>query len=86
MPLVMLAVLARSLLAALLVAALMAHGGWAGVGAGALLGLALAVMPIVILSGAVVHENTPIALAAVHSLDWVAKLVVIGAIVGLLAR
>jgi len=59
--------------------------GWEGAGAGALLGLALGALPAAILSGAIVHEGVPVALAAVHALDWVVKLTVIGALVGLLA-
>ncbi|GAA1659165.1 hypothetical protein GCM10009830_00120 [Glycomyces endophyticus] len=79
------AVLARSLVAACLVAGLMHAAGWDGFGAGALLGLALGALPAAILSGAVVHEGVPVALAAVHALDWVVKLAVIGALVGALA-
>ncbi|SDE15806.1 DUF1761 family protein [Glycomyces harbinensis] len=79
------AVVARSLVAACLIAGLMQAAGWDGVGAGALLGLALGVLPTAILTGAVVHEGTPVALAAIHALDWVVKLAVIGALVGLLA-
>ncbi|HEY1094725.1 MAG TPA: DUF1761 family protein [Glycomyces sp.] len=79
------AVLARSLVAAFLILGLMQVAGWEGAGAGALLGLALGALPAAILSGAIVHEGVPVALAAVHALDWVVKLTVIGALVGLLA-
>jgi hypothetical protein len=79
------AVIARSLVAACLVAGLMQAAGWEGAGAGMLLGLALGVLPTAILAGAVVHEGIPVALAAIHSFDWVVKLAVIGALVGLLA-
>ena len=78
-------VLVRSLVTACLVAGLMHAASWSGAGTGALLGLALGVLPVTILSGAVIHEGTPVPLAAVHSLDWVAKLVVIGTLVGLFA-
>lgn len=79
----MLSVVLRSLLAAGLVAGLMAAAGWHGAGAGALLGLALSVLPLTLLSGGVIHENTAVSAAGVHLLDWVVKLVLIGAIVGL---
>ncbi|SDK92111.1 Protein of unknown function [Glycomyces sambucus] len=79
------AVLLRSLVAAGLVAGLMHAAGWEGAGAGALLGLALGALPAAILAGAVVHEGIPVALAAIHAFDWVAKLVLIGALVGWIA-
>ncbi|MFD6055727.1 DUF1761 family protein [Agromyces sp. NPDC060279] len=78
----MLLVVLRSLLVSLLVLGLMVAGDWHGAGTGALLGLALAVIPAVLLLGSVVHENTPVPVAAVHFTDWLAKLVIIGAIVG----
>lgn len=79
------AVIARSLVATCLVAGLMQAAGWDGLGAGALLGLALGVLPTAILTGAILHEGIPVALASIHALDWVVKLTVIGALVGLLA-
>ncbi|MQM24658.1 DUF1761 family protein [Glycomyces albidus] len=79
------AVVARSLVAACLIAGLMQAADWNGTGPGALLGLALGVLPTVILTGAVVHEGIPVPLAAIHSLDWIVKLTVIGALIGLLA-
>ncbi|MDN3239672.1 DUF1761 family protein [Glycomyces tritici] len=79
------AVLLRSLVAACLIAGLMLAAGWGGFGAGALLGLALGALPAAILAGAVVHEGVPVRLAAIHALDWVVKLTLIGAIVGLAA-
>ncbi|WP_335991411.1 DUF1761 family protein [Glycomyces sp. MUSA5-2] len=81
----MAAVVARSLVAAILVAGLMHAAGWEGAGAGALLGLALGVLPAAILAGAVVHEGIPVPLAALHAFDWIAKLTLIGALVGWLA-
>ncbi|GGR17143.1 MULTISPECIES: DUF1761 family protein [Agromyces] len=78
----MLLVVLRSLLVSLLVLGLMVAADWHGAGPGALLGLALAVLPAVLLLGSVVHENTPVAVAAVHFTDWLAKLVIIGALVG----
>ena len=48
-----------------------------------LLGLALWVgFPVVLLAGSVVHEKVPWRLAAIHAGDWLAKLVIISAIVG----
>jgi len=66
----------------LLVLGLMASAGWHGAAGGALLGLALASLPAVLLLGSVVHENTPIPVALVHFIDWLVKLVIIGALVG----
>jgi hypothetical protein len=55
--------------------------GWPGVLA---LWLALWVgFPLVLWLGAVAHERTPVALAALHAGDWLIKLFVITAIVGL---
>lgn len=78
----MLLVVLRSLVMALLVLGIMLVAGWHRAGAGALLGLALASVPAVLLLGSVVHENTPIRVALVHFTDWLVKLVVIGALVG----
>jgi Protein of unknown function (DUF1761) len=55
---------------------------WTG---GLLLGLVLWTgFPFVLWLGAVVHENTPVKLAAVHGGDWLLKLVLIGPIVAVL--
>ncbi|MFD4421717.1 DUF1761 family protein [Agromyces sp. NPDC058484] len=78
----MLSVALRSLITAVLVAGLMAVADWHGAGPGALLGLALTVLPAVLLLGAVVHEGTPVPVAATHLLDWLLKLVIVGAVVG----
>lgn len=78
----MLLVVLRSLVMSLLVLGLMVAGGWHGAAAGAVLGLALASLPAVLLLGSVVHENTPIPVALVHFTDWLLKLVIIGALVG----
>lgn len=82
-PVQMALVLFRSLIASCLIVGLMSSAHWHGLVSGALLGLSLATLPAILLLGAVVHENTPIATAAVHLLDWIVKLVLIGAIVGL---
>jgi hypothetical protein len=78
----MLLVVLRSLVMALLVLGLMVAAGWHSAGCGALLGLALASVPAVLLLGSVVHENAPIPVAGVHFTDWLLKLVIIGALVG----
>ena len=83
LPLQMASVVFRSLVASCLVAGLMTVGGWSGPSAGALLGLALVSLPAILLLGGVVHENTAIAAAAIHLLDWTVKLVLIGALIGL---
>ena len=72
----------RSLIASCLMAGLMLAAGWHGLGAGALLGLALSALPLTLLMGGVVHEGTAPSAAGIHLLDWVLKLVIIGAIVG----
>jgi hypothetical protein len=81
----MLLVVLRSLVTAVVIAGLMLTAGWHGAAQGALLGLALAPFPAMLLLGGIVHENTPVALASVHLVDWVAKLVIIGALVGIFA-
>lgn len=78
----MVLVVLRSLITAALVAGLMLAAGWHGAGAGALLGCGLIALPAVLLLGGVIHEGTPIRVALVHLLDWIAKLVIIGALVG----
>lgn len=83
-PLVQMAsVVLRSILASVLIVGLMMAADWHGPAAGALLGLALSVLPALLLLGGIVHENTAVSIAGIHLLDWVAKLVIIGAIVGL---
>lgn len=79
----MLSVVLRSLLASFLVAGLMTAADWHGAAAGAMLGLALSVLPLILLFGGVVHENTAVPTAGVHLLDWILKLTLIGILVGL---
>ncbi|SUA80281.1 Uncharacterised protein [Nocardia otitidiscaviarum] len=43
----------------------------------------MAILPVTILSGAIVHENVPIPTALVHMTDWVLELVASGAVLGL---
>jgi Protein of unknown function (DUF1761) len=71
------------------VAAFVAGGAYYSVvpttGGGLLLGLVLWTgFPLVLRVGAVIHENTPIALAVVHAGDWLLKLLLVGTIVAIL--
>ena len=76
--------LLRCLLIAAVVAGLASQGGinaWTG---GLLLGLALWIgFPFVLWTGAVIHENAPWKLAAIHAGDWLVKLVVVAVAVSL---
>jgi hypothetical protein len=66
----------------MVVAGLAAQGeidDWTG---GLLLGLALWIgFPLVLWTGALIHENTPWRLAAIHAGDWLVKLLVVAMIV-----
>lgn len=79
----MLSVLLRSLIAACLIAGILIAADWHGPIAGLCLGLALSVLPLTLLMGGVVHENTALSAAAIHLADWIIKLALIGTIVGL---
>jgi Protein of unknown function (DUF1761) len=74
--------LLRSLTLAALVAGLASQGeidDWSG---GLLLGLSLWIgFPVVLWTGALIWENTPWKLAALHGGDWLAKLLVVALIV-----
>jgi hypothetical protein len=75
--------LGRCLVLAAVVAGVAAEADVDSWSAGLLLGLALWVgFPFVLWTGAVVHERTPPALAAIHAGDWLVKLLVVGVIVG----
>ncbi|MGL5930304.1 MAG: DUF1761 domain-containing protein [Dermatophilaceae bacterium] len=74
--------LMRCLVVATLLAGLLGTADWEGTGQGALLGIALWALPVVLLSGSVLWERVPIRRAAMHLGDWLVKLVVVGAIVG----
>jgi Protein of unknown function (DUF1761) len=76
-------VVLRSLLTSGLVAGLMIAANWHGPGVGALLGLSLTILPIVLLFGSVIHEGTDVRVAAIHLTDWIVKLILIGTAVGL---
>ena len=75
--------LLRCLVLALVVAGVSAQGEideWSG---GLALGAALWVgFPVVLWVGAIVHEKTPVKLAAIHAGDWLVKLLAVGVIVG----
>ena len=74
--------LLRSLILAAVLAGLAVQGEideWTG---GLLLGLALWIgFPLVLWTGAMIWENTPWKLAAIHAGDWLVKLLVVGVIV-----
>jgi hypothetical protein len=74
--------LVRCLVLATVVAGLASQGEvdeWTG---GLVLALALWIgFPLVLWTGAMLHERTPFKLAAIHGGDWLVKLVVIAAIV-----
>jgi hypothetical protein len=74
--------LVRCLVIAAVVAGLASQGEideWTG---GLVLGLALWIgFPVVLWSGAMIHENTPWKLAAIHAGDWLVKLVVVSVLV-----
>jgi hypothetical protein len=74
--------LLRCLTLAVVVAGLASQGridDWTG---GVLLGSALWIgFPLVLWTGAVLHENTPSKLAVIHGGDWLVKLLVIAVIV-----
>ncbi|WP_280361589.1 DUF1761 family protein [Nocardia wallacei] len=82
-PVQMASVLLRGLVTAAVLAALLVAGDRHGLGAGAALGAIVAIIPVTILSGAIVHENVPIPTALVHMTDWVLKLVLSGVVLGL---
>ena len=77
--------LLRCLVLAAVVAGLASQGEIDEVAGGLALGLALWVgFPGVLWTGAVIHENAPLKLAAIHAGDWLVKLLVVAAIVAVL--
>jgi hypothetical protein len=74
--------LLRSLILAAVVAGLAVQGGIHDVAGGLALGVALWVgFPLLLWTGAIIHEKTPLRLAVIHGGDWLAKLLVVGVIV-----
>jgi len=74
--------LARSVILATVIAGLASRGDIQTTADGLLLGAALWVgFPFVLWTGAILWENTPWRLAALHAGDWLVKLLVIGMIV-----
>jgi hypothetical protein len=74
--------LAKSVVLAAVVAGLVSLLGVAGLAGGAKLGLALWVaFPVALLAGSVAHERVPWKLGAIHSGDWLAKLLIISSLV-----
>jgi Protein of unknown function (DUF1761) len=80
---VVLVELVRNLVLAAVVAGLVDRIGVEGWAEGVALGLVLWIgFPVVILFGSVYHEKVPPKLAAIHSGDWLLKLVVVSTIIG----
>jgi Protein of unknown function (DUF1761) len=74
--------LLRSLILAAVVAGLASQGEISDAGGGLLLGAALWIgFPFVLWTGAMMWENTPGRLAALHAGDWLVKLLVVSVIV-----
>jgi hypothetical protein len=81
----MLLELVKALVVASVIAWLVARLGITDVPGALALGLVLWIaFPVVLLIGSVTHEKVPWQLAAIHSGDWLAKLVVIAVIVAVL--
>ena len=81
-PWVLAAELGRCLVLALVVAGLASQGEIDELAGGLALGLALWIgFPLVLWTGAMIHENTPWRLAAIHAGDWLLKLLAVGALV-----
>jgi hypothetical protein len=75
--------LARSTAVATAVAVLAGRGGASGPADRIRLGAGLwAAFPVVLLTGSVVHEKVPWQQAAIHGGDWLAKLLLVSAVVG----
>lgn len=78
----MLFVVAQSLVVAAMLAYLGSRLGIVQRRAALRLGALVWIFPASILSGSVVHENVPLALAAIHAGDWLAKLLLMSVILG----
>lgn len=76
--------IARSAIVALVVAFLVDRAGVDGVAESIGFGAVLWVgFPVLILAGSVLHEKVPWKLAAIHAGDWLVKLLLITAVVGI---
>jgi hypothetical protein len=74
--------LLRGLVVAAVVAGLASQGEIDRFAGGVCLGLALWVgFPLMLWVGAVMHERSPVKLAAIHAGDWLLKLVVVAVVV-----
>ena len=78
----MLFVVAQSLVVASVLAYLVSRLGIVDRRAALRLGALVWIFPASILLGSVVHENVPLALAAIHAGDWLVKLLLISVILG----
>ena len=74
--------LVRCLVITVVVAGLAVQVGTLGWTGATLLGFSLWIgFPVVLWTGAIIWENVPVKLAAVHAGDWLVKLVVVAVIV-----
>lgn len=80
--LAMLFVVAQSLVVASMVAYFVSRLGITGPIGAVGFGVLIWTFPATILLGSVVHEGVPLTLAGIHAGDWLAKLILISAIVG----
>jgi Protein of unknown function (DUF1761) len=78
----MLFVIAQSLVVAFMVAYVVSRLGITTFAGAAGFGALVWIFPAAILLGSIVHEGVPLALAAIHAGDWLVKLLLIAAIVG----
>jgi hypothetical protein len=78
----MLFVVAQSLVVGFMVAYFVSRLGITGLASAAGFGALVWIFPAAILLGSVVHEGVPLALAGIHAGDWLVKLLLIAAIVG----
>ena len=75
--------LLRSFLLAFVLAYLLAHMGVAGLTGAMRLGLVLWIgFPLVLLTGSIMWEGVPWRLAAIHGGDWLVKILLVTAILG----
>ena len=74
----------RCLVLVAVVAWLASEAGIDDLAGGLALGAALfAGFPLVLWTGAIIHENTPVRLAVLHGGDWLIKLLLVGAVVSM---